>query len=86
LATLKSTAATPQSKYFEQFSGGWPSRRARGETGQVVNGTPIPIGNLTIFSPVFQREHDNQFNTDYTRGKHQIGTRFTFNQEKFIFQ
>ncbi len=51
----------------------------------VVNGTPIPIGNLTIFSPVFQREHDNQFNTDYTRGKHQIGTRFTFNQEKFIF-
>ena len=44
----------------------------------------VPIGNLTIFSPVFQREHDVQFNTDYTRGKHQLGTRFTFNQEKFI--
>lgn len=49
-----------------------------------VNGTSIPIGNLTIISPVFQREHDVQFNTDYTWGKHQIGTRFLFNQEKFI--
>jgi len=51
-----------------------------------VNGvtTQIPIGNITIISPVFQREHDVQFNTDYTRGKHQFGTRFTFNQEKFI--
>jgi hypothetical protein len=51
----------------------------------IVNGTPIPIGNLTIISPVFQREHDVQFNTDYTQGHHQIGTRFLFNQEKFIF-
>jgi hypothetical protein len=42
-------------------------------------------GNLTIISPVFQREHDVQFNTDYTVGHHQIGTRFLFNQEKFIF-
>jgi hypothetical protein len=50
-----------------------------------VNNTAIPIGNLTIISPVFQREHDVVFNTDYTRGKHQIGTRFIFNQEKFIF-
>jgi outer membrane receptor protein involved in Fe transport len=50
-----------------------------------VNGTTtIPIGNITIISPIFQREHDVQFNTDYTRGKHQFGTRFTFNQEKFI--
>lgn len=44
----------------------------------------IPIGNLTIISPVFQREHDAQVNADYTRGKHQFGARFTFNQEKFI--
>ncbi|PYT92453.1 MAG: hypothetical protein DMG36_14900 [Acidobacteria bacterium] len=57
-----------------------------GETaGDPSTGTPnIPIGDLTIISPVFQREHDVQFNTDYTRGKHQLGTRFTFNQEKFI--
>jgi Carboxypeptidase regulatory-like domain/TonB dependent receptor len=44
----------------------------------------IPIGDLTIISPLFQREHDVQFNTDYTRGRHQFGTRFTFNQERFI--
>ena len=49
-----------------------------------VNGTNVPIGNLTIISPVFQREHDTQVNADYTRGKHQFGARFTFNQEKFI--
>ncbi len=85
LATLKSMAAdSAVSNILNNFpvagqadvpAKNWP----------VVNGTPIPIGNLTIFSPVFQREHDAQFNTDYTRGKHQIGTRFTFNQEKFIF-
>ena len=50
-----------------------------------VNGQNIPIGNLTVISPVFQREHDAQFNTDYTWGHHQIGSRFLFNQEKFIF-
>src|SRR5246127_2856161 len=26
----------------------------------LVNGIPVPIGNITIFSPVFQREHDVQ--------------------------
>jgi hypothetical protein len=57
-----------------------------GETpGDPTTGTPnIPAGDLTIISPIFQREHDVQFNTDYTWGKHQFGTRFLFNQEKFI--
>jgi hypothetical protein len=57
-----------------------------GETaGDPTTGTAnIPIGNLTIISPVFQREHDMQANADYTWGKHQLGARFTFNQEKFI--
>ena len=49
-----------------------------------VNGTPIPVGSLVAIGPNFQREHDAQFNTDYTLGHHQLGTRFTFNQEKFI--
>jgi hypothetical protein len=49
-----------------------------------VNGTAIPVGSLAIISPNFQREHDVQFNLDYTRGHHQFGERFTFNQEKFI--
>lgn len=49
-----------------------------------VNGTPIPVGSMAVIAPNFQREHDAQFNIDYTRGRHQIGTRFTFNQEQFI--
>ena len=50
-----------------------------------VNGTPIPVGSMAVIAPNYQREHDAQFNTDYTRGHHQFGTRFTFNQENFIF-
>jgi hypothetical protein len=50
----------------------------------LVNGTAIPVGSLAVIAPNFQREHDVQFNTDYSRGHHQFGTRFTFNQEKFI--
>src|SRR5882724_4085800 len=50
----------------------------------LVNGIAVPIGNITIFSPVFQREHDVQANADYTMGRHQFGARFLFNQENFI--
>jgi outer membrane receptor protein involved in Fe transport len=50
--------------------------------GPAIN---VPIGNVTIFSPNFQREHDAQVNADYTMGKHQFGARFLFNQGKFIF-
>src|SRR5713226_5452885 len=46
--------------------------------------TAVPIGNITIFSPVFQREHDVQANADYTMGHHQFGARFLLNQENFI--
>jgi outer membrane receptor protein involved in Fe transport len=49
--------------------------------GPVIN---VPIGNITIFSPNFQREHDAQVNADYTMGRHQLGARFLINQEKFI--
>src|SRR5207249_3099761 len=44
----------------------------------------VPIGNITIFSPVFQREHDAIVNADYTMGRHQFGARFLINQENFI--
>ena len=50
----------------------------------LVNGIPVEIGNITIFSPVFQREHDVQTNVDYTMGRHQFGARFLLNQENFI--
>src|SRR5467141_2639001 len=53
-----------------------------GLTGPAVT---VPIGNITIFSPNFQREHDAQVNTDYTMGRHQFGARFLINQGKFIF-
>src|SRR6266481_101498 len=46
--------------------------------------TAVPIGNITIFSPVFQRERDVQANADYTMGRHQFGARFLLNQENFI--
>jgi hypothetical protein len=51
-----------------------------------VNGAAIPVGSLVAIPPNYQREHDAQFNTDYTWGRHQFGTRFTFNQEAFILQ
>src|SRR6266576_1804665 len=44
----------------------------------------VDIGNITIFSPVFQREHDAVVNADYTMGRHQFGARFLINQESFI--
>src|SRR5437016_9815912 len=44
----------------------------------------IPIGNLIIISPNFQREHDVQFNSHYTWRRHQFGARFLLNQENFI--
>jgi outer membrane receptor protein involved in Fe transport len=50
----------------------------------VVNGIPIPTGNITIFSPNYQREHDAQVSADYTWGKHQLGARFLLNQATFI--
>src|SRR6266568_220678 len=50
-----------------------------------VNGQAIPIGPLTIISPILNREHDIQANVDYHWGKHQIGTRFLLNQSKQIF-
>jgi carboxypeptidase family protein/TonB-dependent receptor-like protein len=52
-----------------------------------VNGATtvaVPIGNITIFSPVYQREHDAIVNADYTMGRHQFGARFLINQENFI--
>lgn len=81
LASLKSMAADAA---VSNILANFPIAPNNDAGSITVNGQAIPIGNLTIFSPVFQREHDVQFNTDYTRGKHQFGTRFTFNQEKFI--
>ncbi|HKW34419.1 MAG TPA: TonB-dependent receptor [Candidatus Acidoferrum sp.] len=55
-------------------------------TGGINSATTadVPIGNITIFSPVFQREHDAIVNADYTMGRHQFGARFLLNQENFI--
>ena len=81
LNTLKSMAAeTADSNILANF----PVAPANDAGTIPVNGAGVPIGNLTIISPVFQREHDAQMNADYTMGKHQFGARFTFNQEKFI--
>lgn len=50
-----------------------------------VNGQSIPVGNLIITSPLYQREHDAQVNADYTWRNHQFGARFLFNQASFLF-
>src|SRR5437879_593271 len=52
-------------------------------TGGVASPTTavVPIGNITIFSPNFQREHDGQVNVDYTLGRHQFGARFIIYQD-----
>src|SRR5216684_3160989 len=50
-----------------------------------VNGQAIPVGPLTIISPILNREHDIQANLDYHWGKHQIGSRFLLNQSTQIF-
>ena len=50
-----------------------------------VNGQAIPIGTLTIVSPVLLKQHDAQANVDYVLGHHQIGTRFLFNQATQIY-
>ncbi len=80
LTQLQSMAASPQvSAALADF----PVAPAA-TTTLTVNGTAVPVGPLALVSPNFQREHDAQFNLDYSRGHHQFGTRFTFNQENFI--
>src|SRR5437762_1168517 len=51
----------------------------------VVNGQSIPVGPLTIISPILNKEHDIQANLDYHLGRHQFGSRFLLNQSKQIF-
>ena len=81
LATLQGMAADPQvSAALAEF----PVAPSNNAGTLLVNGTSIPVGSMAVIAPNFQREHDAQFNTDYTWGHHQFGTRFTFNQEKFI--
>jgi hypothetical protein len=82
LTTLEGMAADSQVQAaLAQF----PVAPANNAGTLAVNGTQIPVGSMAVISPNFQREHDAQFNLDYTRGRHQFGTRFTFNQEEFIF-
>ena len=45
-----------------------------------VNGTAIPVGNLTTVAPSFVNQHDFIVNSDVTLGKHQLSTRFLFNR------
>ena len=81
LTTLEGMAAGPA---VSAALAAFPIAPSNNAGTLVVNGTSIPVGSVAIISPNFQREHDVQFNTDYTWGHHQLGTRFTFNEEKFI--
>lgn len=81
LATLKTMAADPQ---VVSLLNTFPVAPAADLAPITVNGHSIPIGNLILTSPLYQREHDAQVNADYTWGHHQFGARFLFNQENFI--
>lgn len=84
LASLKSLAADQQVSNILQNFPVAPSADIPQNQWPTVNGTLIPLGNLVITSPLYQREHDAQVNVDYTFGKHQLGGRFLFNQANFI--
>ena len=45
-----------------------------------VNGTAIPVGNLTTVAPSYFNEHDYIVNGDLTLSKHQISTRFLYDR------
>jgi hypothetical protein len=81
LATAEGMAANSQ---VSTILSNFPVAPVGNQGSIAVNGQAIPIGDLVIISPVFQREHDFQVNSDYSFGKHQIAARFTYNQEKFI--
>jgi len=80
LSTLQGMAANPS---VTNILNNFPAAPEPLDTVS-VNGQDIPIGTLTIVSPVLQKQHDLQFNTDYTWGHHQIGTRFLLNQGSAI--
>jgi hypothetical protein len=81
LATAEGMAANSQ---VSTILSNFPVAPVGNQGTITVNSQAIPIGDLVIISPVFQREHDFQVNSDYSFGKHQVAARFTYNQEKFI--
>jgi outer membrane receptor protein involved in Fe transport len=85
LTTLNSMAANQQVKDILANFPAAPQADIAQANWPVVNGTAIPVGNLIITSPLYQREHDAQVNADYTWNKHQFGARFLLNQANFIF-
>jgi carboxypeptidase family protein/TonB-dependent receptor-like protein len=45
-----------------------------------VNGTAIPVGDLTTVAPSYVNEHDFSVNSDVTLGKHQFSTRYLYDR------
>jgi hypothetical protein len=82
LSTLQGMAANAS---VTNILNNFPVAPTASGTPVTVNGQEIPIGSLTIVSPVLLKQHDAQFNTDYTWGRHQFGTRFLLNQISQIF-
>ena len=81
LSTLQSMAANSN---VANILSNYPVAPAGNQGAIAVNGAAIPIGDLVIISPLFQREHDTIVTSDYSLGRHQLGARFLLNQEKFI--
>jgi len=86
LATLESMAVNSAVKNLLANFPVAPDPGNLGTVAVTANGVTnnIPVGDLIIISPNFQREHDVQFNSDYTWGMHQLCALFLLNQENFI--
>src|ERR1700682_2502005 len=53
----------------------------RNDAGFVhVNGTQIPVGNLTTVAPSYSNQHDYIINSDVNLGKHVLSTRFLYDR------
>ena len=86
LTTLKSMAVDPQVVNLLNNFPAAPAGNLAPITVTVgTNSQQIPIGNLIVISPLYQRENDGQVNVDYTWKNHQLGARFLLNQATFIF-
>jgi hypothetical protein len=80
LATLQGMAADGVVANVLSY---YPVAPSNNEGTITVNGADVPIGDVVIISPIYQKEHDFQVNSDYSTTNHQLSARFLFNQELF---
>jgi len=76
LQTLNTMAANAQ---VREILAHFPTAASASGT-ELVNGTPIPIGTFSIFSPNFFNNHAYQINGDLNAGRHAWRGRYLYNR------